>query len=72
MSSKPVDKTSSISSKMVFFPDNLSCIVVVSAIVVVVVAAIAVECCNLVKKIGKGKQEVVLFFVALHCSSIIY
>ena len=41
VNSKPVNKPGSISSKMVDFPDNLSSIVVVSA---VVVAAIVVGC----------------------------
>ena len=43
VSSKPVNKPSSISSKTVIFSDNLSSIVVVSAIVV---SAIAVVCCT--------------------------
>ena len=43
VSSKPVNKSSSISSKTVVFSDNLSSIVVVSAIVV---SAIAVGCCT--------------------------
>ena len=42
VSSNPVNKYISISSKMVVFLDNLSSIVVVSAIVV---SAIAVVCC---------------------------
>ena len=43
VSSNPVNKYISISSKTVVFSDNLSSIVVVSAIVV---SAIAVVCCN--------------------------
>lgn len=46
VSSKPVNKPSSISSKTVVFSDNLSSIVVGS---VIVVSAIAVVCCTAMK-----------------------
>ena len=64
VSSKPVKKPSSISSKTVVFSDNLSSIVVVSAIVV---AAIAVVCCILQKNRRQSSCVICVFLSKISC-----